>query len=320
MEYEPHDENNKKSSSRALAYLYEACRMQGITFEPTCNASPPSHLNHTRLQEHLYKFYRKADHIYEELGPWATDYFILQSIETLENIDGLDINIFAGSRNAEKRSLLRILNQGPMISLRQNKSLDGPYQISSKVECLISFLEEQDPQQCSGLLFVKQRVTVSVLKVLLSKHPGIKGRFRCATFVGTSNSASKRYGLAELLDLKAQQETLTEFRAGYKNLIIATDALEEGIDVTACNLVICFDRPPNLKSFIQRRGRARQEKSKFALMYSNTEGTSQVKKLLGLEESLIQEYKKELRQIQDLGQTEDEIEVVPGELKIQSTG
>ncbi|KAK5548299.1 Dicer-like protein 2, partial [Exophiala xenobiotica] len=51
-----------------------------------------------------------------------------------------------------------------------------------------------------------------------------------------------------------------------KNLIIETDVLEEGIDVTACNLVVCFDVPSNLKPFLQRRGRARQEQSTFAIL------------------------------------------------------
>ncbi len=34
-----------------------------------------------------------------------------------------------------------------------------------------------------------------------------------------------------------------------------------------CNLVVCFDRPDNLKSFIQRRGRARMRSSKLYLLF-----------------------------------------------------
>ncbi|KAK5188552.1 Dicer-like protein 2 [Exophiala xenobiotica] len=62
------------------------------------------------------------------------------------------------------------------------------------------------------------------------------------------------------------REALTDLRAKAKNLIIETDVLEEGIDVTACNLVVCFDVPSNLKPFLQRRGRARQEQSTFAIL------------------------------------------------------
>jgi len=135
-----------------------------------------------------------------------------------------------------------------------------------------------------------------------------------------SSNAAKKYTMAELLDLKAQRETLIEFRARRKNLIIATDVLEEGIDVTACNLVVCFDPPPNLKSFIQRRGRARQEKSQFAIMFPKNEGASKIDNWRNLEDNLIQAYQSELRQIKDLADIENNIEVVPGKLEAESTG
>jgi ERCC4-related helicase len=52
-------------------------------------------------------------------------------------------------------------------------------------------------------------------------------------------------------------DMLNDFQQRRKNLIISTNVLEEGIDITACYMVICFNKPPNLKSFVQRRGRAR---------------------------------------------------------------
>ncbi len=274
----------------------------------------------TRLENHLAKFCAKAVHIYDELGPWAASYFILESIAALETLDDLEVNVFAGERNGERKTLLRILKQSPLLRLLKNRSLQGPYPISSKVEHLMSFLDKQDYSKCSGLLFVRQRATVSVLCTLLSTHPKTKGRFHCATFVGMSSNAAKKYTMAELLDLKAQRETLIEFRARRKNLIIATDVLEEGIDVTACNLVVCFDPPPNLKSFIQRRGRARQEKSQFAIMFPKNEGASKIDNWRNLEDNLIQAYQSELRQIKDLADIENNIEVVPGKLEAESTG
>lgn len=264
------------------------------------------------------KFCNKATHIYEELGPWAVDYFILESIAALETLNSLKTDMFAGERNGDRVSLLRILKQGPLLRLLENGSLGGPYPTSDKVKHLMAFLGNQDCSECSGLLFVRQRATVSVLCTLLSIHPNTKGTFRCATFVGMSNNAAKRYTMAELLDLKAQRETLAEFRARRKNLIIATDALEEGIDVTACNLVICFDPPPNVKSFIQRRGRARQEKSNFAIMFPKNESGSKIDSWRALEANLIRAYQNELRQIKELAEIEDDAEVVPGKLETKS--
>lgn len=309
-------------------YLYKIC--QGLKIQvgssgenpslPTKQSTQilPKRVYRTRVEEHLAKFCMKATHIYDELGPWAADYFILESITALESSNSFERDLFARQGNGDRVSLLRILKQGRLVKLLETRSLEGPYLISSKVKDLMAFLNDQDCNECSGLLFVRQRATVSVLCTLLSTHPNTKGRFRCATFVGMSSNAAKKYTMAELLDIKAQRETLAEFRARRKNLIIATDALEEGIDVTACNLVICFDPPPNLKSFIQRRGRARQEKSKFAIMFPRNEDNSKMDSWQVLETNLIRAYQSELRQTQDLAIVERELEMVPGKLQAKS--
>jgi endoribonuclease Dicer len=48
-------------------------------------------------------------------------------------------------------------------------------------------------------------------------------------------------------------------------VLVATDVIEEGIDVKNCNCVIRFDLPVSVRSYIQSRGRARHEKSEFIL-------------------------------------------------------
>ena len=50
------------------------------------------------------------------------------------------------------------------------------------------------------------------------------------------------------------------------NIIVATSILEEGLDVQSCNLVIRFDPPSSVSSFIQSRGRARMQNSDYLLM------------------------------------------------------
>jgi ERCC4-related helicase len=275
----------------------------------------------TSLQSQLQKFCNKAIHIYEELGPWASNYFILESIAVLAKREENDAGGFIAAATPDHESLLQILDKGQLNRLRQSQYMEGPFVISDKVKRLLSFLRSQDAENCSGLLFVRQRATVSVLCTLLSVHPDVQGRFNCATFVGMSNNAARKYSMAELLDLKAQRETLAEFRARKRNLIIATDVLEEGIDVTACNVVFCFDPPPNVKSFIQRRGRARQEKSHFAINFPNGEGGDKLQYWRNLEDTLVKTYQAEQREIADLKAMEDDDdEVVPGKLVVESTG
>lgn len=50
------------------------------------------------------------------------------------------------------------------------------------------------------------------------------------------------------------------------NLLVATKVGEEGLDIQTCCLVIRFDLPETLASFIQSRGRARMPQSEYAFL------------------------------------------------------
>lgn len=50
------------------------------------------------------------------------------------------------------------------------------------------------------------------------------------------------------------------------NLLVATKVGEEGLDIQTCCLVIRFDLPETVASFIQSRGRARMLQSEYVLL------------------------------------------------------
>lgn len=50
------------------------------------------------------------------------------------------------------------------------------------------------------------------------------------------------------------------------NLLVATKVGEEGLDIQTCCLVIRFDLPETVASFIQSRGRARMLQSVYAFL------------------------------------------------------
>ena len=309
--------------SMALSLLRSVCRTVVPDAEQCAQAGQLSvkmPLPSGGYAEQLTKFRRKANNVYEQLGPWATDFFILESIKTLSESFSGGSKFLLVFKDDEKSKLLRVLNQIPLLMSSHSHHKGATMQISTKVECLISFLTQQDPERCSGLVFVKERATVAVLHALLLREPRTKDLFRCTTFVGLSNSAKRRYSMSELLDLKAQREALADFKAKVKNLIIATDVLEEGIDVTACNLVICFDTPSNLKSFLQRRGRARQEHSTFAILLDgNVANTNKIPSWQRLEEEMVQLYQDETRSLHN-GTDEEDTEDVKFEISVHSTG
>jgi ERCC4-related helicase len=62
------------------------------------------------------------------------------------------------------------------------------------------------------------------------------------------------------------EDTLVLFRCGKVNVLIATNVVEEGLDVSTCNQVICLNELMTVKAFIQMKGRARQSDSRFIFL------------------------------------------------------
>ena len=271
-------------------------------------------------EQPLQKFMIKAKHIYEELGPWAADYFILESIARLRKAVEVEHGFSFGRDDTERAMILEKLSPIATARVKARVAATESPKMSHKLDQLISFLVKEDEAEFSGLVFVRQRATVFVMAELLSKHPKTRNRFHCAAYVGMSNNGSRTRTIGELLDTQAQRGTLSDFREGRKNLIIATDVLEEGIDITACRLVICYDHPPNLKSFVQRRGRARQKKSKFAILVANDDTSLTFHDWQKLEEEMVRAYQDDNRRLQEVSDLESTSEVVPDKFLVESTG
>ena len=135
--------------------------------------------------------------------------------------------------------------------------------------------------------------------------------------IGTSTFSNRGNNL-ELLDPRLQQNTLDDLASNKKNLLICTSVAEEGIDIAACNLVICFEPPPNLKSFIQRRGRARKSESKYVLFLKRHQETA-LSDWRDLEVRMTDAYMNETRELESFGAPEEQ-EDAEMVFRIDSTG
>jgi ERCC4-related helicase len=257
-------------------------------------------------QKQLRRLCTRAQYLQKELGSWASTYYITESINRATFSMHKQQNLRLSRKDEERIHILNTLGSVKAAEPGNSEPLHKPESISNKCITLLELLKNKYSKDFRGLIFVEQRVAAVVLCRLLSEHPETQQLFTCGTFVGTSTHESRTTELADFLDQSEQKNTLKDFREGKKNLVIATNALEEGIDVSACNVVVCFNKPSNLKSFIQRRGRARHEKSTFALLSASDDDSS-----LGawkrLESKMVEEYMRESRElVQEDGSSSDE--------------
>ncbi|KAM0928777.1 hypothetical protein ACQ4PT_001981 [Festuca glaucescens] len=147
--------------------------------------------------------------------------------------------------------------------------------LTSKVHCLVqSLLEYRHMQDLRCIVFVERVITSIVLESLLSSISQMSGWN--VKYMAGDNSALHPQSR------KKHTEIVDSFRSGKVHLIVATQVLEEGLDVPSCNLIIRFDPAATVCSFIQSRGRARMQNSDYVLLVrrGDAEALSKTEKFL----------------------------------------
>lgn len=263
----------------------------------------------TPAMKEMESLHRSALDIHTNIGAWACDLFIrmcFQQLQTAMDVanshrPALDVTMVPPSRNLQFiNSSLQPLRQS-LNSSYPDTSLEE--HLSPKVEELLKFLRREQHLAPRGIIFVKTRHTAQALTNLIN-NSFINQYYAAFSFVGVSSSAHS--SLWDFAELSVQNENLEKFRRGELNLCVATQVLEEGIDVPAVNLVICFDERPNFRSFVQSRGRARQPDSKFVLFWDSTLKTIKWK---SLEEEMQLECEKSHQELQKRVAIEDSLEI-----------
>lgn len=68
------------------------------------------------------------------------------------------------------------------------------------------------------------------------------------------------------MSFRDQILALQRFRRGETNCLFATSVAEEGIDIPDCDLIVCFDLYNSVIQYLQSKGRARQNNSRYVSM------------------------------------------------------
>lgn len=219
----------------------------------------------TTCLRYLRKLSQGFQELDYQLGSDSAAWFLSRSVERLDDIQSKNMLFEQHDASLAEKSYLLYLLRSVQVSSRSDTQ--RPRRSAKLLELLELLTRLKGNRALTGLIFVRQRATAIALTHTIATESSLQPFFKVGSFVGTSSARSSARG--DLLEIEEQQDTLKHFRLGAKNLLVATDVLEEGLDIPACNFVICLDPPAHLTSFVQCRGRARQQGSVLYIFYND---------------------------------------------------
>lgn len=138
------------------------------------------------------------------------------------------------------------------------------------------FTSETKKTKFCTIVFVERRFTAKIVFLVLKALKEADSDFDHVTpdFIVGFNSNPFNDTREGALEKKWMQDCVKRFLEGQTNVMVASEVLEEGIDIPKCNLVVKFDIPKNYRSYIQSKGRARYQSSKYYIMVPSSKGST----------------------------------------------
>ncbi|KAJ2942401.1 hypothetical protein O0L34_g16006 [Tuta absoluta] len=128
--------------------------------------------------------------------------------------------------------------------------------------------QNQNPDALCGIVFMKEPLMAKIMFMLIvdmsRSHPKLS--YLCSQYCCAEQPADRTVPSECQRQNKKQEDVLKKFRMHECNLLLATSALEEGIDLPRCNLVLRWDVPASYRSYGLCRSRARAPRATCALL------------------------------------------------------
>jgi endoribonuclease Dicer len=211
-----------------------------------------SFVDKIRLQE-PNKYKTQGWHVFTELGGEAFHYWLREGFllalqdkaEALKSLPQSASHVEGLLRTIAAYRAVRIEESLEQFSPPKTKKFD------KLVQLLNTLMTTQDSgdnltegaNSSRGIIFVQQKCLCYTMTYRLNQQFGSNFSL---PITGTGNMSNAR-----------RERSLDKFRYSRVPVLVATDVLEEGIDVSACNFVIRFTEFHTTKSHIQGSGRAR---------------------------------------------------------------
>lgn len=176
--------------------------------------------------------------------------------------------------------------QLPTVLKALQSCLPGTAVSFPKAQKLVQFLTQMKAEKSSwyGIVFVKTRAGAHALAELLQHTAELQGvSVSPLTGHGKNGNVAAVTDAMKGMSIKRQVETLDSFRTAQgMNLLVATAAAEEGIDVPRCEFAVSYTVVESGREWTQRQGRARMHGSKFvSIVERGTTDFAQLEKSKG---------------------------------------
>ena len=202
--------------------------------------------------------------------------------------------------DSEKILKLKELYQQIMDSLKL-KYEKGENYSSNRLEKLYYTIRKlfEKNKNAKLIVFITNRIVAHLLNPTLSKY--LKEKFpdkKCNEIIGANKNKKSKSSLAltPTITLNKLNKIVKDFNENTFDILIGTNAIEEGLDIQSCNAVISLVEIQTPKSYIQMKGRARKTNSQFYIFsYSKEDSIKKVQDFLEIGRRMKELFKDDIK-------------------------